>query len=422
MRGNMFRRSHKPAYQVLQNDEASGLEPTQLEALFYNLPVNLRRYPQFSILSVTLPSHVIDAFSVFRHLLVITELHLPAPAVQLTMPIVRTHYFYSTDAVPFVNLTHCIQQLNELQEAKRLIIAHQWVTQALYTPTQVQHYQEFMRIHRPYQIPTHETEMGEFWEALYGLYERHSLLPIRHTAPLFSPFNFSTDQTDLHFMPHLALRDGRAFLPEATPDDVQYSETIPEGVYGSCGAQQALTIANDGLQMASAVICSIQGKRAISPDYNRPLGLANAAFWGAGLLLENISFLSTLERDSYKDVDTWLSGSSLLCSNASYALWIHNGVTNVAKTGTAAAFADLGVATFAAIMDAREIYKSTRKKADMARCLKQLEDYFAAGQMAGLTGQISRELKNDDYQWHAENASLYVMISWLSRKYQRCTK
>ena len=56
------------------------MEPTeqqQLNILLYELPANSHIYPQFSILSIPIPSKITSSASPFRHMLVITEVHLP---------------------------------------------------------------------------------------------------------------------------------------------------------------------------------------------------------------------------------------------------------------------------------------------------------------------------------------------------------
>ena len=59
----------------LRSDHIESTE--QLNALLYELPANSHIYPQFSILSIPIPTTVISSSSPFRYMSVITEVHLP---------------------------------------------------------------------------------------------------------------------------------------------------------------------------------------------------------------------------------------------------------------------------------------------------------------------------------------------------------
>ena len=297
-----------------------------------------------------------------------------------------------------------------------------WVTQALDTPAHVRNYQDFVATYLEDHVD--QTDHSAFWEALYGLYEADANDDGAHRlydAPLFAPRNFSTDKTDLHFMRPVPFAHEASGIPTTAAGDAQYSTAVQDGVFGPAGVRQAIGLPSRGLWLTRSAMTA-QGGDHTNPvaSFNGALGITHAAFWCAGLLLENINFLSGLNKKSYQNVDTWLAGSSLLSRNLVPIGRIHGGLTHTAATQILGAAGNLGVFVFDSIIDARAIYKTTRKKADMAQCLTRLEDFFAAGQEAAQTGQLRQALKDDHYQWSAEIASLYVMVSWLSRKYQRC--
>ena len=296
-----------------------------------------------------------------------------------------------------------------------------WVTQALHTPAQVRNYQDFVATYLEDHVD--KTDNSAFWEALYGVYEdanndeTHRL----YDAPLFAPRDFSTDQTNLHFMRPVPFAQETSPLPPTAAEDTQYSTVVQDGVFGPTGVLQLAVIGKRAPHFGRQVLFASQGRDANPIAFRTgSLGIAHAAFWGLGLLCENINFINGLHKNSHKDVDTWLRGASIFSDNLAYIGWLHSGVTRTFGTGVLGTFGDLGVSVFNSILDARAIYKTTRKKADMAQCLTRLEDFFAAGQEAAQTGQLRQALKDDHYQWSAEIASLYVMVSWLSRKYQRC--
>ena len=402
---------------------------TPLDVVLFELPANAHIYPAFSILSIPIPHSTLSSSATFRHVLAITEVHTPAANAASDVetpvhysPIVRTHYFYSTEPVIFTEFTDLRLFFREMQDKLRsgqLIMACPWATHALNTPAHVRNYQDFVSSYLQDQVSP--ADCSAFWEALYGLYEHNEILQHPCEAPFINPTDFSSNASQLQFMRNVPFVHEGSRLPATTPGDAHYSTAISEGMFGPTGVLRAVRTAGESVFMARAVIMGQRGiDGAIATNFDRPIGIANAVLWGTGLLFEDIDFLSHLNKSSHKSVDTWLYGSSLLCNNTMCASFIHGGLTNTPVSFVVGSAAGVGASTLYTIMDARSIYQMSHKKSDIAKCLTTLEAYFAAAQDAYITGQVAREMKDNQYKWHPECASLYVMIRWLARKYQRC--
>ncbi|OGT65973.1 MAG: hypothetical protein A3J38_10365 [Gammaproteobacteria bacterium RIFCSPHIGHO2_12_FULL_45_9] len=382
--------------------------------------------------------HVVAGRS-FQTLVVVIEHFERSEIGHARGDIVRLHYLYSIEPVEGLYAKHHVKVTELFDPATTSYVAHN--TCFLHTHAERHNFRAWRRRYRHFSSSSHQTNQ-EMWYSLHGRFEDYYTQHNFISDPNFRPIDFTTEPSQWQFVPsqqatssptqtrQLSTTSSSSQSSTEALMPLEISDTITAAPVNSTDVSEMLLFprtmlntAGQGMNLGRYVVWGIQGDNATSVAVNTPVGGVATAILGVGLLCECVELFNRFKDKRFDEPATWIATVNTGTHITSSILWPVAFVGNKLSLFPIMGGVDAASAGIAVITDLYSLYTTHRSKKTMAECLVRLEAYCRDNmaelfqERTAITAQ--QAVETGTYQHLAGFLSLYVMITWLTRKYRR---